>query len=208
MLAHLKSRLLILGRASWVRVSHQERNSVCAGQVAALPDLFSWLACCLHLPRVRAHNLSLFSLCFVFFVCFVWPNRFFVCFVWLVRFLSVLFDLSVFLSVLFNLSVLQVSWASNCNDFAKGQFVRKKLFLWVCFVCFVLFACYVWFCLLCVFVSSFLQPGLLITLPRAVCALGALFVWFFVPETSGKTLSQLASIYKKDPHQEKDVNHF
>ena len=123
-------------------------------------------------------------------------------------FLSVLFDLSVFLSVLFNLSVLQVSWASNCNDFAKGQFVRKKLFLWVCFVCFVLFACYVWFCLLCVFVSSFLQPGLLITLPRAVCALGALFVWFFVPETSGKTLSQLASIYKKDPHQEKDVNHF
>ena len=76
-------------------------------------------------------------------------------------FLSVLFDLSVFclfcltglffLSVLFNLSVLQVSWARNCNDFAKGQFVHKKLFLWVLFVSFVLFACYVWFCLLCVF---------------------------------------------------------
>ena len=64
------------------------------------------------------------------------------------------------------------------------------------------FACFV------CFVSLFPQPGLLITLPRAVCALGALFVWFFVPETSGKTLSQLASIYKKDPHQEKDVNPF
>ena len=33
---------------------------------------------------------------------------------------------------------------------------------------------------------------------RSVCSLGALFVWLFVPETSGKTLSQLASIYKKD----------
>ena len=87
----------------------------------------------------------------------------------------------------------------------------KKLFF-VLFVSFPLIVCY-GFCLLGLvrlvcFVSSFLQPGLLITLPRAVCALGALFVWFFVPETSGKTLSQLASIYKKDPHQEKDVNHF
>ena len=40
--------------------------------------------------------------------------------------------------------------------------------------------------------------------PRSVCALGALFVWLFVPETSGKTLSQLASIYKKDSHLNSD----
>ena len=33
---------------------------------------------------------------------------------------------------------------------------------------------------------------------RSVCTLGALFVWLVVPETSGKTLSQLASLYKKD----------
>ena len=127
--------------------------------------------------------------------------------------LSVSFSLpALFDLCLLSLSVLQVSLAGNCNDFAKEQFVDKKLFLCVLFVSFVLFVCYV-FCLLCLvrlvcFVSLFLQPGLLITLPRAVCALGALFVWFFVPETSGKTLSQLASIYKKDPRQEKVVNPF
>ena len=82
---------------------------------------------------------------------------------------------------------------SFCEFCLSLLFCLRVMFGFACFVCFV---------------SSFLQPGLLITLPRAVCALGALFVWFFVPETSGKTLSQLASIYKKDPHQEKDVNHF
>ena len=94
----------------------------------------------------------------------------------------------------------------------RGGLWTKSFFLCILFVSFVLFVSY-FFCLLCLvqlvcFVSLFLQPGLLITLPRAVCALGALFVWFFVPETSGKTLSQLASIYKKDPRQEKDVNPF
>ena len=83
--------------------------------------------------------------------------------------------------------------SSFCEFCLSLLFCLRVMFGFACFVCFV---------------SSFLQPGLLITLPRAVCALGALFVWFFVPETSGKTLSQLASIYKRDPHQEKDVNHF
>ena len=84
----------------------------------------------------------------------------------------------------------------------KSSFCEFCLSLLFCLCVVFGFACFV------CFVSLFLQPGLLITLPRAVCVLGALFVWFFVPETSGKTLSQLASIYKKDPRQEKDVNPF
>ena len=116
---------------------------------------------------------------------------FFVCFVWLVRYFCLFCLASLFCKFLEQGIVMILPRGSLCTKrfFCVFCFLFYSVGL-LCFVC--LLGLVLLICCKC-----FSSARTFKTLPRAVCALGALFVWLFVPETNGKTLSQLTSIYKK-----------
>ena len=76
-------------------------------------------------------------------------KNFFVCFVCLFSFVCLL----CFLSAMFGSACVFckfISSARTFNNFAKGRFVDKKLFLGLLFCLFIMFCLFVMFCFACV----------------------------------------------------------